>query len=57
MIIRTVYVPGIIAVVTARIVSGAALSVPHVISRGPVGEAPAMDRKQAAYLRYALGHR
>ncbi len=45
--------PGMRAVVTALTVTGAALSVPHVNSIGPLGAPPATERKHAAYLPIA----
>lgn len=44
------YSPGMIAVVTARTVSGAALSVPHARKTGALGVNPAIAKKHAAYL-------
>ena len=41
---------GMMAVVTARTVSGAALSIPQTRTMGEAGVAPARERKQAAYL-------
>ncbi len=46
--------PGMRAVVTALTVTGAALSVPHVSSIGPLGAPPATERKHAAYLSIVI---
>jgi hypothetical protein len=40
-----------IALVTALIVSGAALSVPHASSSGAIGLPPMIEKKHAAYLQ------
>lgn len=42
--------PGMMAVVTARTVSGAALSVPQATKIGAEGTRPITERKHAAYL-------
>ena len=43
-------IPGMIAVVTALTVSGAAFPVPHASTIGPALLPPVIDRKHAAYL-------